>query len=496
MSRDQNGNVVVDEDVDPQKVKMILTDIYNGNYKSDNNYFPVLKNTPEVYKRYCYLDADRSFVMAKKKAYKAMQQKNKNQHALGVDGLMYVIENLGTPDYIVYQNVGEYAGNYAAIIISEQREIFAAVQFGEYKDAQYAPNREKGYYNTLITAFYPNEGYIDSKILIPENDVVYDKNEDPLQVASGVTPSDRAERPSKTSIRNPQADVKENSSTDSNGLKFSSRKGTAQFALEHFGRTYSWKEAGYLLTDGSKLDFSGRHEGASGGYRTVDHRDILDIYPEETELDGNGAMVDFMRQGNIRIMPEGDGINLQVQPTKAQERALDDFISSARGEVTLDIDDTHGNTVVSAEYPRGTRATKVLQDIINYFENGIVPAISELAKFHYSTRKKLNASVTELLQQENEKLKEDVLGYYVRLKATMLQKTGCCYICTHNYHHTKKAEEDISFLCFLMLYSPTSDLITLPIFHRETTCFSASIFSCSVSYSTYTVCALQSVHST
>lgn len=408
MSRDQNGNVVVDEDVDPQKVKMILTDIYNGNYKSDNNYFPVLKNTPEVYKRYCHLDADRSFVMAKKKAYKAMQQKNKNQHALGVDGLMYVIENLGTPDYIVYQNVGEYAGNYAAIIISEQREIFAAVQLGEYKDAQYAPNRERGYYNTLITAFYPNEGYIDNKILIPENDVVYDKNEDPLQVASGVTPSDRAERSSKTSIRNPQADVKENSSTDSNGLKFSSRKGTAQFALEHFGRTYSWKETGYLLTDGSKLDFSGRHEGASGGYRTVDHRDILDIYPEETEMDGNGAMVDFMRQGNIRIMPEGDGINLQVQPTKAQERALDDFISKARGEVTLDIDDSHGNVIVSVEYPRGTRATKVLQDIKNYFENGTEPVISELAKFHYFTRKKLNASVTELLQQENEKLKEDV----------------------------------------------------------------------------------------
>lgn len=215
MSRDQKGNVVVDEDVDPQKVRKTLTDIYNGNYKSDNNYFPVLKNTPEVYKRYCYLDADRSFVMAKKKAYKAMQQKNKRQHALGVDGLMYVIENLGTPDYIVYQNVGEYAGNYAAIIISKEREIFAAVQLGEYKDAQYAPNGEKGYYNTLITAFYPNEGYIDNNILIPENDVVYDKNEDPLQVASGVTPSDRAEGSSKNSIRNPGADVKE---------KFSLRK--------------------------------------------------------------------------------------------------------------------------------------------------------------------------------------------------------------------------------------------------------------------------------
>ena len=126
------------------------------------------------------------------------------------------------------------------------------------------------------------------------------------------------------SIGNPDEIVKENDSAK-----------IATAAVKHFGKTYRWSETGYLLADGSKLDFSGRHEGASGGHRTVDHRDILDIYPGDTELDGNGAMVDFMRQGNIRIMPEGDGINLQAQPTKAQERALDDFISRARGELSM-----------------------------------------------------------------------------------------------------------------------------------------------------------------
>ena len=75
-------------------------------------------------------------------------------------------------------------------------------------------------------------------------------------------------------------------------------------AISHFGTTYSWKETGYLLTNGKKLDFSGRNEGASGGYRTVDHRDIVDIYPEDSDLSGTEAMVDFMSQGNIRIMPE------------------------------------------------------------------------------------------------------------------------------------------------------------------------------------------------
>ena len=67
----------------------------------------------------------------------------------------------------------------------------------------------------------------------------------------------------------------------------------------------------------------------------------------------------FMREGNIRISPESGGINLQVMPSKAQESALDDFISRERGEVTLDIDNANGETVASVEYPRGTRASKV-----------------------------------------------------------------------------------------------------------------------------------------
>ena len=40
-----------------------------------------------------------------------------------------------------------------------------------------------------------------------------------------------------------------------------------QTALAYFGKTYKWSETGYVLLDGSKLDFSGRHEGGSGGYR-------------------------------------------------------------------------------------------------------------------------------------------------------------------------------------------------------------------------------------
>ena len=130
-----------------------------------------------------------------------------------------------------------------------------------------------------------------------------------------------------------------------------------------------------------------KHEGARGGYRTVDHRDISDVYEESGEsLSRNEAMVDFMAKGNIRISPEGNGINLSVAPTKAQEYAISDFISRARGEVTLDLDNTEGKTLSSTEYPKGTRSSKVINDIRNYFKEGTIPEVSDAARFRYSLR--------------------------------------------------------------------------------------------------------------
>ena len=156
-------------------------------------------------------------------------------------------------------------------------------------------------------------------------------------------------------------------------------------ALEHFGSTYNWNETGYITRNGRRLDFSGRHEGGPGGYRAVDHRDIGDALGEEYGGDEySGAMVRFMAEGNIRISPESGGINLSVKPTRAQEQALSDFISRKHGEVTLDIDNVNGNTVSSTEYPRGTHANKVISDIRNYFDNGEIPQIPDVARYRYS----------------------------------------------------------------------------------------------------------------
>lgn len=179
-------------------------------------------------------------------------------------------------------------------------------------------------------------------------------------------------------------------------------------ADEYFGHTYKWAETGYILTNGKKLDFSGRHEGGPGGYRTVDHRDIRDALGDDYGgSDYSGSMVQFMSEGNIRISPESGGINLSVMPTKNQLDSLSDFISHNRGEVILDLDTPDGQTVSSTEYPRGTHANKVLADIKAYFEDGTTPQVSSLAQF-LSLKGTENAQEIAALKRENETLRQRV----------------------------------------------------------------------------------------
>lgn len=220
---------------------------------------------------------------------------------------------------------------------------------------------------------------------------------------------------SKTSI--PADGVNVKSQFSLKAYSEAEKKDHVKSAKKFFGKTYSWNETGYITTDGTKLDFSGRHDGGPGGYRAVDHRDIRDALGLDYGGDDySGAMVQFMGEGNIRISPESGGINLSVMPTKAQFDSLADFISKNRGEVILDLDDANGNTVSSTNYPRGTHSSKVINDIKAYFENGTMPQVSELGKFRYQLKNtaEVERDARELkkernaLAKQNEALKQRV----------------------------------------------------------------------------------------
>ncbi len=196
------------------------------------------------------------------------------------------------------------------------------------------------------------------------------------------------------------------SSSENVNEKFSREVKNAE---EYFGTTYKVKEAGYICTDGKMLDFSGRHEGAPGGYRTVDHRDITDALGEDYGgEDYSGGMIKFMSEGNIRVSPESGGINLSVAPNKAQRSTLDRYISSFRGEVILDIDRTNGDTIASVEYPKYTHSSVVFKDIDDYFDKGKIPEKfsrepERLNELRRQNERKLAQATAEDAANENER---------------------------------------------------------------------------------------------
>lgn len=260
---------------------------------------------------------------------------------------------------------------------------------GEFKQTRMHESSERWHYfvnaiNYVDDAQPGRNGVYDFNLDVMERDdgdFVYTfslkkrRTDAPRTFTAGVDGKNAADAgSSKNSISKTGETVKGKFSASADQMSAEQRKQNDKTALDYFGRTYKWSETGYVLLNGARLDFSGRHEGGPGGYRTVDHRDIIDALGEDYGGgDYSGGMVRFMQEGNIRISPESGGINLAVMPTKAQMDALGDFISKEHGEVILDIDDAQGNTISSTEFSRGTHADKVLQAIRDYFENGTLP---------------------------------------------------------------------------------------------------------------------------
>ena len=178
-------------------------------------------------------------------------------------------------------------------------------------------------------------------------------------------------------------------------------------AKKLFGTTRDIREAGYILPDGSMLDFSGRHHMDPGsdtsflrGRRTTDHREISSIAYEK---DGNTKtgietdMPDFIKRGAIRIDDNAGSINLAVKPTAKQKTVLRQLTAHNDGYVQVDFGDGWDSDHY-VEYD-GARPARVLADIDRYFDEGIRPQGDEgLMRRH----------VTPDIRKANEKFNKDL----------------------------------------------------------------------------------------
>lgn len=179
--------------------------------------------------------------------------------------------------------------------------------------------------------------------------------------------------------------------------------------MSHFGVTDEFNVAGYMLTDGTMLDFSGQHwlEGWSkaeiekwkkqNDIRQVDHEDIYEIFPENDN--GGDNRLKFMKRGNIRMSPEAPGINIlsNIEPTKEQYAKLKEYIRdyaiSNFANFFVDIEGKGHEKVV---YTGRVSADRIINDIKDYYQTGVVPKGTEgsLSEF-YSVKNDKTLGLTD-----------------------------------------------------------------------------------------------------
>ena len=141
---------------------------------------------------------------------------------------------------------------------------------------------------------------------------------------------------------------------------------------DEFGTTRDFREAGYLLPDGSMLDFSEKNNGGEPGRRGADHRDIARVINDRSYDTMTEYLDDFINEGAIRLIPESGAFSVAQQPTKEQKNMLRNFIYRYNGEVEVEIY-KNGHSVADPYYRERTSPTRILNDIDAYFNEGVIP---------------------------------------------------------------------------------------------------------------------------
>ena len=141
-------------------------------------------------------------------------------------------------------------------------------------------------------------------------------------------------------------------------------------AVEKFGYTPYFHNAGYVLPDGKMLNF-GSEKGKYSSPRTRDHRAIKAVYDD---VSGSEAIYRFMSEGNIRLVTLSPGIELgtKIAPTTSQYNTIARFIANSKGKryFSVDFTDENGNVVGTNEYEGNVSAEEVLYDIKQYYKTG------------------------------------------------------------------------------------------------------------------------------
>ena len=213
-------------------------------------------------------------------------------------------------------------------------------------------------------------------------------------------------------------------------------------AVETFGTTTEFAEAGFILPDGKMLKFT---DDNHSGERQYDHRAIGLAYGVDVDLnvnhgfnyESNNHLDDFVENGSIRFDPgsmefgmdSGMQLSKSIPITKEQEMAIRDFVEWKKqreemynpdddplslydGPLTLHIDFGGGSEfavsssakdldawgVKHLTYEGGQiNASRIIADIRHYYRTGETRKQSTVAQFLYSERDTESVSNRSLL---------------------------------------------------------------------------------------------------
>lgn len=198
-----------------------------------------------------------------------------------------------------------------------------------------------------------------------------------------------------------------------------------KLANKEFGYTPYFYDAGYILSNGKMLNFSGE-KGKHFGTRGEDHRAIGIIY---ADTQGTDALVRFMNDGNIRIMAESPGLDISsnIEPSKEQYSTIRSFIYQYADKeyFNIDLSDENGRVIGSLEYDGRINPTRIINDLKHYYETGEIREQSSVDKYRFS--RELDSLGNQLSEEQQEYFKD----------SKVRDEEGRLFVC---YHGTRKAD--------------------------------------------------------
>lgn len=205
--------------------------------------------------------------------------------------------------------------------------------------------------------------------------------------------------------------ISERFNAENNDIRYSDRESQdarREQAVEQFGTTASFRNAGFIHPDGKMLDLSMKNSQQS--ILTVSHNQIEAVYDD---VKGKDAVARYINEGNVRIIESAPGIQFaeDIEPTPEQYEKIAILVKNSRSKQALYVDITKpdGKNVASLKYPRAEIDPDIiLYDLQRYYQRGIIPTpgmYSDRGSESMSNRSLLANALESVAQNEIERNK-------------------------------------------------------------------------------------------